>query len=163
MTDSSSTFAYSVLTRLLAYYESHQIAVKLAEPDEAAPYASLLIGFEEIGASNDSLLLEMSFVPGLDEFEEEGVYLLQTFAVLRDKTAPAQYEALLHTCASLNLTLPLGTFGVTEPGGALYFKHNAMLRSGWLENDQGLLHLDRTNGLVLHQFHQFMDQLTAEA
>ncbi|MDQ6423588.1 hypothetical protein RB620_29680 [Paenibacillus sp. LHD-117] len=158
MTDSSS-FAYSVLTRLLDYYGSHGITAKLADPDEDAPYASLLIRFEEIGSRNDSLLLEISFIPGLEEAEKEGVYLMQTFAVLRDKTAPASYESLLHACAALNLTLPLGAFGVSENGGALYFKHNAMLRREWLESEQGLQQLDRMNGLVLHQLHQFIDQL----
>ncbi|WP_042167900.1 hypothetical protein [Paenibacillus gorillae] len=162
MTDSSS-FAYSVLSKLLDYYQSHQITAKLAEPDEASPYASLLLRFEEIGSRNDSLVIEMSFIPGLEELEQEGIYLLQTFVVLREQTTQANYQALLHICASLNLTLPIGAFGVLEGGGALYFKHNAMLRSNWLDDEQGLLHLDRTNALILHQLHQFIDMLVAEA
>ncbi|MFF2093019.1 hypothetical protein [Paenibacillus sp. NPDC058174] len=162
MTDSSS-FAYAVLTRLFDYYTKHQMAVKLSEPDEAAPYFSLLIGFDEIGPRNDSLVVEMSFIPGLEELEKEGVYLLQTFAVIRETTAPEQFNSLLQACASLNLSLPVGAFGVLEDGGALYFKHNAMLRNNWLDDEQGLLHLDRTNALILHQLHQFIDRLIAEA
>lgn len=162
MTD-SSMFPYSVLTRLLDYYGSHGIAAKLAEPDEEAPYASLLIRFEELGSLNDSLLFEISFIPGLEEAAREDVYLLQTFAVLRQQTNPGNYDSLLHVCAGLNLTLALGAFGVTERGGALYFKHNAMLRGEWLEGESGLQHLDRSNGLILHQLHQFMDTFVAEA
>jgi len=163
MTDSiSSSFTYSVLNRLSDYYVRHGIAAKLAEPDEEAPYYSLLIGFDELGARNDSLLLELSFIPGLEEAEQEGVYLFQTFAVIRERTSADRYGALLHACASLNLLLPLGAFGVAEPGGALYFKHNSMLRSEWLAGEQGLQHLDRANGLVLHQLHQFIDQLVDE-
>ncbi|MEK3885660.1 hypothetical protein [Paenibacillus sp. PL2-23] len=162
MTESPS-FAYSVLNRLYEYYDSHGIAAKLAEPDDEAPYASLLIRFEEIGSRNDAALLEISFIPGLEEAEKEGVYLLQTFAVLRDQTAPDSYGVLLDECARLNLTLPIGAFGVTESGGTLYFKHNAMFRSDWLEGESGLQQLDRMNGLVLHQLHQFMDQLADKA
>ena len=147
MTDLSSSFTYSLLSRLLDFYGSHQVASKLAEPDEDAPYASLLIGFEEIGSGNHSILLEMSFIPGLVEAEQEGVYLLQTFAVLKEETSPESFASLLQTCAGLNLTLPLGAFGVTESGGAVYFKSNAMLRSEWLEAEQGVQHLDRMNGL----------------
>ncbi|MCR2805999.1 hypothetical protein [Paenibacillus soyae] len=162
MTDSSS-FAYSVLTRLFDYYDGHGIASKLAEPDEEAPYASLLIRFDEIGSRSDSLIFEIGFIPGLDEAAQEGVHLLQTFSVVREETEPESYERLLDICASLNHTLPLGAFGVAAKGGALYFKHNAMLRRDWLDNEQGLQHLDRMNGLILHQLHQFVDKLVDEA
>ncbi|MFD0672777.1 hypothetical protein [Cohnella sp. GCM10027633] len=162
MNDSTSSFAYSVLSKLLKHYHDHGIPAKLADPDEAAPYASLLIRFEEIGSQDDSLLLEMSFVPGLEEAAHEGVYLLQSFAVLRDRTPPEKQDALLRACASLNLTLPVGAFGVLEEGGALFFKHNAMVRGDWLQDEEGVRHLDRVNGLILHQLHQFMDRLLVE-
>lgn len=161
MTESLS-FARSVLGGLHDYYGRHGIAAKLAEPDDEAPYASLLIRFDEIGSGNESALLEMSFLPGLEEAEQAGVYLLQTFAVLRDRTAQERYTSLVQTCASLNLTLPIGAFGVSDPGGALYFKHNSMLRAEWLEGESGVQHLDRVNGLALHQLHLYSDTLIAE-
>lgn len=162
MTETSSSFAYTVLSKLLRHYQEFGVPARLADPDESAPYASLLLRFEEIGSSNDSLVLEMSFVPGLEEAAHEGIYLLQSFAVLRDRTPPEKQTSLQRTCASLNLTLPLGAFGVMDDGGALYFKHNAMLRSEWLKDEDGVRHLDRVNGLILHQLHQFMDRLLAE-
>lgn len=162
MNDTSSSFAYTVLSKLLRHYQEFGVPAKLADADEAAPYASLLLRFEEIGSRDDSLVLEMSFVPGLEEAAHEGVYLLQSFAVLRDRTPPEKQEALRRACASLNLTLPIGAFGVLEEGGALYFKHNSMLRGEWLQDEEGVRHLDRVNGLILHQLHQFLDRLLAE-
>ncbi|WP_219838006.1 hypothetical protein [Paenibacillus sp. R14(2021)] len=149
------------LRRALRYYESISIPAKLLAPTEEEPYTSLIIRFSEIGERSSVIDLEMSFLPGLEELNQAGVYLYQAFAVLAGQTNEAQAAQLHPLLAAFNLQLPLGSFGVFPDGGALYLKQTAMLDRTGLLGDGAVKLLDQQNGVLLHQLHQFTDKLLA--
>ncbi|MBP3961437.1 hypothetical protein [Paenibacillus lignilyticus] len=147
------------LKRTLRFYENIDIASQLMGPTDDAPYTSLIIRFTEIGEREATIDLEMSFLPGLQELNQEGVYLFQSFAVLAPQTSKEHEDELLKAISILNIQLPLGTFGVFPDGGALYLKQTAMLSREGLVSGHAVKLLDQQNGVLLHQLHQFTDYL----
>jgi hypothetical protein len=152
-------FPDSFLRRFQQYYDQRDIVNHWAEPTEESPYPSLILRFEEIGERNVLIDLELCFVPGLDAFSQEGIYILQSFAVLHDNVPASAFADLLAETASVNITLSLGAFGLFSDTGTLYFKHNTLLSREVLDSPHALQHLDRQNALILHQFHLFADRL----
>lgn len=147
------------LQRLQEHYQRTNVPCRWAEPTEEAPYSSLLIRLSEIGARNIALDLELCFLPGFEEFAKEGVYILQSFAVVQ-QGIPADFrDTLLREIANLNMQLPVGAFGLFSETDALCFKHNTLLHRDWLSEPQSVMHIDRQNALLLHQFHVTIDRL----
>ncbi|GAA3413422.1 hypothetical protein ACFFNY_01935 [Paenibacillus hodogayensis] len=149
----------SFLQECCRYYETAGLTVRLAEPAEESPFYSLLVRFDDIGERGMIVDMELCFVPGLEPFAQEGVYILQSFAVLADGV-PADKAAELHCAtAQVNMLLPLGAFGLYESSETLYFKHNTMLHRDWLTDGTGVNKIDTQNGLLLHQLHQYAERL----
>lgn len=160
---SFSDFADAFLRRFQQYYQERDIANHLADPTEDSPFSSLILRFDEIGERNAVIDLELGFLPGLDAFSQEGLYILQSFAVLRNDVSPTAYAGLLAETAKINIELPLGSFGLFADTGVLYFKHNTIQNREWLDSPRALEHFDRQNALVVHQFYTFADRLLSLA
>ncbi|MDF2725515.1 MAG: hypothetical protein K0Q59_5192 [Paenibacillus sp.] len=148
----------SSLQQLEHYYNQAGIVARIIAPEEQTPYYSLVIRFEELGDRGTTIDLELCYVPGLEPLEQEGVYILQSFAALG---GPIQSSAapLLELIAYINLRLPLGAFGVNADERTLYFKHNMMLHRLWLEDASFISRIDMQNGMLLSQFVQFAEWL----
>lgn len=149
----------SFLLQCYRYYETVGLTVRLAEPVEESPYYSLIVRFDDIGERGSIVDLELCFIPGLELFAREGVYILQSFAVLADRVPADKAAELLRATAFVNMLLPLGAFGLSEESGTLYFKHNTMLHRDWLTEATAVNGIDRQNGLLLHQLHQYAERL----
>lgn len=149
----------SFLLQCYRYYETIGLTVRWAEPAEQSPYYSLLIRFDEIGERGLILDLELCFVPGMELFAREGVYILQSFVALAEGVSADRAVELLRATSSINMLLPLGAFGWYEDSGTLYFKHNTMLHCDWLTELSSVNGIDRQNGMLLHQLHQYAEPL----
>ena len=156
---SNSEFAVSFLHQFQQYYNELGILNHWAEPTKDSPYSSLILRFDEIGERNLLIDLELCFLPEMDSLMQEGVYILQSFAVLKDDVPPSAYAKLLAETARINIQLPLGAFGLFTDTGVLYFKHNTIQHREWLSNQLALQHFDRQNALVVHQFYLYTDLL----
>ncbi|WP_240414705.1 hypothetical protein [Paenibacillus periandrae] len=155
----ATDFTDSFLRQFQQYYMKLDVHNHWAEPTNESPYPSLILRFDEIGERFTIIDLELCFLPRMESFTEEGVAILQTFAVLRNNVPPSTYTKLLAETAKINIQLPLGGFGLFTDTGVLYFKHNTILQRDWLSSSQAIEHLDRQNALVLHQLYLFTDQL----
>ncbi|TMV48648.1 hypothetical protein FE783_16470 [Paenibacillus mesophilus] len=149
----------SFLLQCCRYYETAGLTVRLAEPVEESPYYSLIVRFDDIGERGSIVDLELCFIPGLEPFAREGVYILQSFAVLVDRVPADKAPELLRATACVNMLLPLGAFGLYEGSGTLYLKHNTMVHRDWLTEETAVISIDRQNGLLLHQLHQYAERL----
>ena len=147
------------LRRGLRYYQQQHLQAILSEPTEAAPYTALILRLNEIGRRNASIDLEIGFVPGLDEAAGEGVYLMQTFAIVEASVDPARHAQLWPVINEINITLPLGAYGIFEQERTIFFKHNSMWQRDTLEHELAVMYMDRQNGMILHQLHQYIDML----
>ncbi|MCR8630402.1 hypothetical protein [Paenibacillus radicis (ex Xue et al. 2023)] len=156
---SFNDFTNSFLREFQQYYSQRDIVNHWAEPTEESPYPSLILRFDEIGEQNSLIDLELCFLPGLESFSQEGIYILQSFAVIKNNVSPRVYAKLLEEIAKINIQLPLGGFGLFTDTGDLYFKHNTIQNLDWLSSPIALEHFDRQNALVVHQFYQFTDAL----
>ncbi|SFM12755.1 hypothetical protein SAMN03159341_11766 [Paenibacillus sp. 1_12] len=156
---SAFEFTDSFLRQFQQYYLKLDILNQWAEPTKESPYPSLIVRFDEIGERPSLIDLELCFLPGMESFTQEGIAILQTFAVLRSNVPPSTYTKLLAETAKINIQLPLGGFGLFTDTRVLYFKHNTLLHRDWLGSPQALEHLDRQNALVLHQLYLFTDLL----
>lgn len=146
------------LHRGCLYYQNLGIPAVVSEPAEDAPYTALIVRLEDIGDDDLAIHLEIGFIP-LAEFDRAGGHLLQTFAEIAPETASDRRPELLEDIAEINVTLPLGAFGLFPDGGPLYYKHNAMLKQSWLTEPAAMEQLDRQNGMILHLLHQYVDRL----
>lgn len=149
----------SFLQEVCRYYETIGLRVRLAEPAEESPYYSLIVRFNDIGERGLIVDLELCFVPGLEAFAQEGVYILQSFAVLAEHVPADNAAELLRATSYINMLLPLGAFGLYEESGTLYFKINSMLHRDWLTEATAVNKIDRQNGLLLHQLYQYAERL----
>jgi hypothetical protein len=156
---SSPDSAVSFLRQFQQYYDQLKIINHWAEPTKESPYPSLILRFDEIGERSSLIDLELCFLLEMDQFTQEGVYILQSFAVLKDNVPPSAYAKLLAETAKINIQLPLGGFGLFTDTGVLYFKHNTFQHSEWLSNQLALEHFDRQNALIVHQLYLFTDLL----
>ncbi|MFD0679331.1 MULTISPECIES: hypothetical protein [unclassified Paenibacillus] len=156
---SFNDFTNSFLRQFQQYYSQRDIVNHWAEPTEESPYPSLILRFDEIGEQNALIDLELCFLPGLESFSQEGIYILQSFAVIKNNVSPRAYAKLLEEIAKINIQLPLGGFGLFTDTGVLYFKHNTIQNLDWLSSPIALEHFDRQNALIVHQFYQFTDAL----
>jgi hypothetical protein len=153
------TYQYSFLAQCLEFYNDIDVIARLIEPTDESPFNSLIVRLDDIGSNNSAVNLEISFIPGLLEAAQEGVYLLQTFVELAPTVPEERITQLLFTITEINTTLPIGAFGMFPNGGALYYKHNTMLHRSWLTEDHPAVRLDQQNGIILHQLHLYIDQL----
>ena len=153
----------AILLRLKQRYDEQQIPNRWIPPDEETPYSSLIIRFDSIGEEDHMIDLELCFLPGLEEFDRVDVAILQSFAVISDDVPSGARSAVLEEAAQINPNLVVGSFGIMQETGALYFKHNALFHLDWLAGEDGPLQIDRQNALILHQFHLFTDRLLSAA
>lgn len=149
-----------LLEQAMQYYKSVEVPAKLEEATKEAPYVALLLRFDDVGSKNASIVLEISFIPGMEAAEKEGVYLMQSFAVLANETDVNRELELQRTICEINTTLPIGAFGLFDNGGECYYKYNAIVDEQWLTGDAALKRLDRQNGLIVHLLNQYADVLT---
>ncbi|WP_218093720.1 YbjN domain-containing protein [Paenibacillus solanacearum] len=105
----------------------------------------------------------MNRIPGL-EAEQEGIHILQIFASSLDlnrndrESEPSYPPDLYRTVNRLNVSLPLGAFGLMEDEAVLFYKLNVLLD---LKQDLGwnTQLIDRNIGLLLHIHDVFIDTL----
>ena len=90
------------------------------------PYDTLLVRIESFEEANRVWLLELSFLPGLED-DLERVSLLQAFVSLSEQIAEGHSAELNRLLVKLNARLPLGGFGLLDDRGQLFYKHNALL------------------------------------
>jgi hypothetical protein len=152
-------FTNSFLRQFQLYYNERDVVNHWAEATADSPYPSLILRFDEVGEGNSLIDLELCFLPGLESFSQEGLYILQSFAVIKNNVPPQAYSRLLTEIAKINIQLPLGGFGLFTDTGVLYFKHNTIQNREWLGSPAALEHFDRQNALIVHQFYQFTDIL----
>lgn len=148
---------YALLVQLKAQYDELEIPSAIVEASEEGP-ATLVIVFDDIGQEQRDIHMELSFLPGLAEADEAGLYFLQTFVTIAEEVPAAHYRELLSLAAKLNTTLPLGAFGLFEETGVAYFKYNCMLQAsnGEAANVKAI---DVQSGLILHLHQLYYDGL----
>lgn len=149
----------SFLLQCYMYYQNLAIPSRWVEPTEESPFHSLIVRFDDIGERGTIVDMELCFIPGMDQFEQEGVYILQSFAVLSERTPSDKAVELHQLTAYVNMQLPLGSFGLYPDSGTLYFKHNTMLHRSWLTEERSVKSIDIQNGLLLSQFYQYAERL----
>jgi hypothetical protein len=91
------------------------------------PYDTLLVGIEAVDETK-FWQLELAYLAGLEEDLGE-FSLLQLFVPVVDQLGPEAQFALQELIIKVNPKLPLGSFGLLEELGIIYFKHNALLHN----------------------------------
>jgi hypothetical protein len=94
--------------------------VQLVPAAGNVPYDTLMVKLELFEKEPRVWWLELSFLPGLED-ELDDVSILQCFVALSEQTAD---EKLI---VKVNANLPIGSFGLLDDPGILFFKHNALL------------------------------------
>ncbi|MDQ0113430.1 hypothetical protein [Paenibacillus harenae] len=146
-----------MLYQLKAQYDEIGLISSVVEATGETP-ATLVILFAEIGQEHRNIHMELSFLPGLADADEAGLYFLQTFVTLAEEVPAAHYRELLSLAAKLNTTLPLGAFGLFEDTGVAYFKHNCMLQAS-NGDSANVKSIDIQSGLILHLHQLYFDGL----
>lgn len=98
--------------------EAYEVQLVPAAGD--VPYDALMVKLELF---EKVWWIELSFLPGLED-ELDDVSILQCFVALSEQTAEAGLEKLI---VKTNANLPIGSFGLLDDPGILFFKHNALL------------------------------------
>ncbi|TDF97953.1 hypothetical protein [Paenibacillus piri] len=152
-------YPISFLRQFQQYYNERKIVNHWAEPTQDSPYPSLILRFDEIGERSSLIDLELCFLPGLESFSQEGIYILQSFAVIKNNVPSEAHNKLMTEIVKINIQLPLGGFGLFKDTGVLYFKHNTIQNREWLGSQIAMEHFDRQNALIVHQLYLFIDTL----
>lgn len=154
----SPVYPVSILKKCREFYRQEGTPTGWTGPTEKAPYHSLLVYLNEVGKRDSSLVLELCFLPNVEEGPYQGIYLLQAFISIREDVQPSFYRELFKVIASVNTQLPLGSFGLFRDTGVLYFKYNSVIDKSI--DEQSLVRLiDRQNDIILHQLFVFLDML----
>lgn len=145
-----------LLDLLEADYNAEGFQTGWAEPTTEDPFRSLIVLFDGIGEEERDIQLELCFLPNMKDAEDAGICILQAFVTIAEEVSPSYHRELLRLAAKLNTTLPLGSFGLFEETGVLYFKHNLLLL---LDNEDAsnVKAIDTQNGLILHLHQLYMD------
>jgi hypothetical protein len=99
---------------------------ELLPASAVVPYDVLLVRIESFEGEGRVWSLELSFLPGLED-ELDDVSILQCFVALSDHISEEHRAALNMLIVKLNAKLPIGSFGLLDNPGMLFFKYNAML------------------------------------
>ncbi len=158
----SMPYTDTLLHSLDSSYRAEGVPTGWIEPTEADPYRTLVILFGELGDRQIPLRLELCFLPHMEAAEAEGIVFLQTFASIAENAEPACYPELLRLMARLNITLPLGAFGLFEDSGTLYFKHNTLMLTS-IGEQASIRAIDAQGGLILHLLQLYSDALLSVA
>jgi hypothetical protein len=109
---------------LLLSKEAYQ--TRLAPAAGEVTYDTLLISIESFEKENRVWLLELSFLPGLED-ELDEVSILQCYVALSEHTSEENRAGLERLMTRLNAKLPIGSFGLLDKPRVVFFKHNALL------------------------------------
>jgi hypothetical protein len=104
--------------------EAYQVQLVPAAGD--VPYDTLMVKLELFEKEYRVWWLELSFLPGLED-ELDDVSILQCFVALSEQTADENRAGLDRLIVKVNANLPIGSFGLLDDSGILFFKHNALL------------------------------------
>ena len=153
---------YELLRLLETEYKAADLHTKWVDVTDEDPYQSLLVWFDNIGHNQRNFTLELAFLPDMVEAEEAGISILQAFIGLVDNVPPERHGDILRLVAKLNTILPLGSYGLFEDAGLIYYKHNSLLL---LHNDASanVQAIDLANGIILHQQQLYMESLIQAA
>jgi len=114
------------LERFSELLSEDEYLTELAAATEDLPYDTLVVRIETFEEPNRLWRLELSFLPGLED-ELKDVSILQCYVALANYTAGANSASLERLVIEVNAKLPIGSFGLLDQPGVLFFKHNAML------------------------------------
>jgi len=89
-------------------------------------YDALLVRIESFEKENRVWILELSFLPGLEDDLDE-VSILQCYVALSEHPAEENLTGLASLMIKLNAKLPIGSFGLLDKPRVVFFKHNALL------------------------------------
>lgn len=144
-----------LLEQFATLFDEMGFATNIVSPSEDVPFHSLIVRFTGMGEA-DFLDFQLAFLPNTTQQPEaENPLILQTFVELYPHVLPAHMAELRWLTMKLNLSLPVGFFGVYEEAQLLYFKHNSFVdkRVDWAIHAEWL---DKQTGAILHLFSLFL-------
>ncbi|HBV96020.1 MAG: hypothetical protein JL50_05240 [Peptococcaceae bacterium BICA1-7] len=156
--ESTPGYTVSLLKKCKDIYGHAGLSTGWSEPTEKAPYHTLLVYFNEVGERDSSLVLELCFLPSVEEAPYRGTYLLQAFISIREDVQPECNGELLKVISDINTQLPLGAFGLFQDTGVLYFKYTSIV-DRTIDEETLVKIVDQQNRLILHQHFIFIDIL----
>jgi hypothetical protein len=104
--------------------EAYQTQLVPAAGD--VPYDTLRVRIESFEKENRVWILELSFLPALED-DLDNVSILQCYVALSEHTAEENRAGLEGLMIRLNAKLPIGSFGLLNEPRVVFFKHNALL------------------------------------
>jgi hypothetical protein len=90
------------------------------------PYDTLRVKIESFEKENRVWILELSYLPGLED-DLQGVSILQCYVAVSEHNLEANRIGLEQLMLKVNAKLPIGNFGLLDDPQVLFFKHNAMV------------------------------------
>jgi hypothetical protein len=113
-----------------AYFEElladDGIATQFFPAGGEIPLDTLVVALPASELEDQSWQIELSFLPGLEE-DLDDVSLLQCFVPIVERVEPSAAEELLRFILTVNITLPLGSFGHLPEPGVTYLKYNCLI------------------------------------
>ena len=150
------SFALAFLEQVEKLFSEPGIPTLMVPATEDAPFASLVARFDALGESEEVVDLQLSFLPLPPETEAENAHILQSFVELSSDVDRERLPELMWLTSTLNSMLPIGTFGILEKRGVLFFKHNALI-DGNLDLHANVKLVDRQTGLFLYVLSLYID------
>lgn len=149
------SFQRKCLEPLLSLCGSYHIPAKLLEPDDKAPYYTLIARFPRIGESHYEVPFELTLPTGTADIAN-GNYLLLLTGTLDKEVWKDAIPELYWLANRLNSRIPLGVFVVLEDEAQLLFRHSLVM-SGTLSEEQQVKLVDQQLGMIIHQLNLFME------
>lgn len=117
-----------LLANLQTLFQEAGLLTKLEEPDDYAPFYTLITRFGNLGKQENFVVdIQLSFLPLVVSRSSDlssKKYLLQVFVETIEEFNQAQELEILKTLNKINSKISTGSFGIT--GTVVYFKWNIM-------------------------------------
>ncbi|MCT7948238.1 hypothetical protein NG798_00330 [Ancylothrix sp. C2] len=117
-----------LLANLESLFQEGGLQTKLEEPDDYAPFYTLISRFANLGKEENFVVdLQLSFLPLVVSRSSDissKKYLFQIFVEIIEEFNETQELEILKTINKINSKISTGSFGIT--GTVVYFKWNVM-------------------------------------
>ncbi len=153
-------FEKDTIEMLAGEIEKLELQYRLFEPEEQMPVQVLGILLEYLGEEEQSVKLEICFLPLEEEKREDaGFNYVQFFAVIRDDIGAEAEEDVLKLANLLNTLLPVGNVALGENGRILYMKYCFPLFQD-MEEALTMQMLDTVLATFIHTLDTYIDAMT---
>lgn len=134
-------------------FETHMVK---SDESEKTPLDVLFVELNNDKLDRDRNL-EMAFIPGVEEELGTNISLLQLFVLFPFEVKPSFIVDTGRLILSLNLTLPLGSLGISEAHNAVLYRQVLLLGIDPEENSRLVVEAVKLTQFLLDQFSDIVE------